>query len=138
MTQSARRFLWLIGGFIALGLGIAGFILPLLPHTVFLLIAAFCFSHGSERLHNWLINHKYFGPPIKDWNEHGAIPFNAKIIATIMMGLALASAFLLHAPKAVIIAQIIILPLVGLFIWSRPNGPKPAETAAQNSQASDV
>ncbi|WP_018998040.1 YbaN family protein [Hirschia maritima] len=124
MTQSAKRFFWMICGFLALGLGIAGVILPLLPHTVFLLIAAFCFSRSSERLHNWLINHKHLGPPIKDWNDHGAIPTGAKILATLMMGGALASAFLLHAPQPVVIAQLVILPLVGLFIWTRPNGPR--------------
>ncbi|ACT58588.1 YbaN family protein [Hirschia baltica] len=124
MTQSAKRFLWMICGFVALALGVAGIILPLLPHTVFLLIAAFCFSRGSERLHSWLINHKHLGPPIRDWNEHGAIPLKAKIIASIMMAATLGTAYLFHAPNPVIIAQIIILPLVGLFIWSRPSGPK--------------
>ncbi len=124
MTQSAKRLLWMICGFVALALGVAGIILPLLPHTVFLLIAAFCFSRGSERLHSWLINHKHLGPPIRDWNEHGAIPLKAKIIASIMMAATLGTAYLFHAPNPVIIAQIIILPLVGLFIWSRPSGPK--------------
>ncbi len=124
MTQSAKRLLWMICGFVALALGVAGIILPLLPHTVFLLIAAFCFSRGSERLHSWLINHKHLGPPIRDWNEHGAIPLKAKIIASLMMAATLGTAYLFHAPNPVLIAQLIILPLVGLFIWSRPSGPK--------------
>ncbi len=124
MTQSAKRFFWMVCGCITLGLGIAGYILPLLPGTVFLLIAAFCFSRGSERLHNWLITHKHFGPPILDWTNHGAIPRRAKILATIMMVGTILASYLLAAPQPVIIAQAVILPLVCLFIWSRPAGPK--------------
>ena len=124
MTSSAVRSLWAIGGFIALGLGILGIPLPLLPTTPFLLLAAFCFSRSSERLHDWLVNHPRLGPPIKDWNEHGAIPFKTKLLATAMMAGAFGLAWAVGAPPIALISQLVILPMVGLFIWTRPGRPE--------------
>lgn len=127
MTQSAKRLGWAIAGVIALILGILGIPLPLLPTTPFLLLAAFCFSRSSKRLHDWLLNHPRLGPPIRDWNENGAIPMRAKIIATVMMGAAILAAWAFGAPKYALIAQLVVLPLVCLFIWTRPSGPRTSE-----------
>ena len=127
MTQSAKRLGWAIAGVFALILGVLGIPLPLLPTTPFLLLAAFCFSRSSKRLHDWLLNHPQLGPPIRDWNENGAIPLRAKIIATVMMGAAILAAWAFGAPHYALIAQLVILPLVCLFIWSRPSGPRPTE-----------
>ncbi|MGB0901076.1 YbaN family protein, partial [Halocynthiibacter sp.] len=67
------RTLWLIGGLLSFILGLIGAFLPLLPTVPLMLLATFCFSKSSERLHNWLINHPRFGPAIADWNDHGSI-----------------------------------------------------------------
>ena len=123
MTRSAKRLLWATGGCLSLLLALIGVPLPLLPTTPFVILAAFCFSKSSERLHNWLLNHKIFGPSIRDWNETGSIPLKAKILATVMMAGAFLLAWAFHAPPHVLIAQLTILPLVGLFIWSRPGSP---------------
>ncbi len=128
-----RRSAWAGGGVVALGLGIAGIPLPLLPTTPFLLLAAFCFSRSSKRLHDWLVSHPQLGPPIRDWNENGAIPLRAKILATVMMAGAFLAAWAFGAPRTALIAQIIVLPFVGLFIWSRPGGsPKPPSETTDN------
>ena len=124
MKQKAKRIAWGMAGFSSLGLGVAGIPLPLLPTTPFLLLAAFCFARSSQRWHDWLVDHKHFGPPIKDWRAHGAIPLRAKIIASVMMVGAFLAAFAVGAPATALIAQLIILPLVALFIWTRPGGPR--------------
>jgi len=62
-----------------------------LPTTPFVLLAAFCFSRSSERCERWLLNHRHFGPMVRDWREHRAIPWRAKCIAWAMM--AASSAF---------------------------------------------
>ena len=124
MKQKAKRIAWGMAGFSSLGLGVAGIPLPLLPTTPFLLLAAFCFARSSQRWHDWLVEHKHFGPPIKDWRAHGAIPLRAKIIASVMMVGAFLAAFAVGAPPTALIAQLIILPLVALFIWTRPGGPR--------------
>jgi uncharacterized membrane protein YbaN (DUF454 family) len=75
------RGLWTIAGTISLGLGILGIILPLLPTTPFLLLAAFCYLKGSERMHKWLLNHRIFGKYIRNYLEGRGIPLKTKIIA---------------------------------------------------------
>jgi uncharacterized membrane protein YbaN (DUF454 family) len=80
------RILWLILGVLSTACGIAGVLLPLVPTTPFLLLAAFAFARSSPRLHNWLITHPQLGPPIADWRAHGAINRRAKIMAVVVMG----------------------------------------------------
>lgn len=69
----------------SLALGIAGVFLPLLPTTPFVLLAAFCFSRGSERVERWLVEHPRFGPMVRDWRARHAVPRRAKQLATVMM-----------------------------------------------------
>ncbi|ADE15208.1 protein of unknown function DUF454 [Nitrosococcus halophilus Nc 4] len=72
-------------GFVFTGLATMGVILPLLPTTPFLLLAAGCFARSSPRLHQMLIENATFGPMIKNWHEHRAIPLRAKIIAILSL-----------------------------------------------------
>ena len=79
-----QRVLWLLAGGISLLLGIAGIFLPLLPTTPFVLLAAACFSRGSTRCEAWLLHHPRFGPAVRDWREHRAVPLRAKQLALVM------------------------------------------------------
>ena len=122
---AARRLLWRGAGAIALALGILGIPLPLLPTTPFLLLAAFCFSRGSERLHDWLVTHPRLGPPIHQWREHGAISRRAKTLAGLTMLAAFLGAWAAGAPREALMIQIGVLCLVALFIFTRPAPPAP-------------
>ena len=74
-----------IAGTICLILGIIGVFVPLLPTTPFLLLSAAAYFRSSERLYNWLINHKYLGVYILNFREYKAIPLRAKIISTSLL-----------------------------------------------------
>mgnify|MGYP000709939440 CR=1 FL=1 len=74
------KTLCIILGSISLALGILGIFLPLLPTTPFLLLTAALYFKGSPRLYNWLLNHRHFGPYIRNFRENKAIPLRAKII----------------------------------------------------------
>lgn len=76
---------YLILGWISLSLGVIGVFLPLMPTTVFMLIAAWAFSHSSERWHNWLLTHRRFGPLIHAWQQHHAMPRRAKRYALLTL-----------------------------------------------------
>lgn len=79
------KTLYIVLGSISLGLGILGIFLPLLPTTPFLLLTAALYFKGSPRLYNWLLNHRHFGPYIRNFRENKAIPLRAKIISLVLM-----------------------------------------------------
>ncbi|WP_108854047.1 YbaN family protein [Albidovulum aquaemixtae] len=115
------RPLWLMGGAVSLALGTTGIFLPLLPTVPFLLLAAFCFARSSERLHAWLLSHRVFGPPIENWRDRGAIGRRAKWLASLSILAAFALSVLLSVPPVILAIQAVVLALVALFIWTRPD-----------------
>ncbi|RJF90382.1 YbaN family protein [Sphingomonas cavernae] len=76
-----RRPLNFTLGSIALLLGIVGAFVPLLPTTIFLIIAAFFFGRSSERMERWLLGHPRFGPTIVAWRRDRAISPASKLMA---------------------------------------------------------
>ncbi len=72
------RWLWLLLGFVCLGLGALGVLLPLLPTTPFVLLAAACFARGHEGFLQWLLQHQVFGPSLRAWRARHALPPRVK------------------------------------------------------------
>ncbi len=85
ILSKSIQSLYIAAGFLFILIGAIGIFLPLLPTTPFLLLAAFCLSRGSEKFHNWLLNHKVLGPPIQDWNRNKIIRPRHKAMAVIMI-----------------------------------------------------
>lgn len=75
------RPVYLVLGFVMLALGIIGAFLPLMPTTIFLILATWFFARSSPRLENWVLSNRRFGPVIRDWREQGAMSTRAKILA---------------------------------------------------------
>lgn len=115
------RPVWFLVGLTALLFGAAGIFLPLLPTVPFLLLSAFGFARSSERLHDWILAHPAFGPPIADWSERGAIAPRAKRIATVSILATFAISFLLAIRPSLLAVQAVALGLVTAFIWTRPS-----------------
>lgn len=113
------RIFWLGIGMLALLCGLVGIFVPVLPTVPFLLLATFGFARSSERLHNWLITHPIYGPPIRDWQIRGAISKRAKLFATASIGASLVISALI-VPWEIWAIQLIILGCTMMFIWSRP------------------
>ena len=76
-------------GLIALGLGILGAFLPVLPTTPFLLLAAALFMRGNKKLHDWLMTHPHLGQYIANFTQHKAIPLRVKIVSVFTLWLTL-------------------------------------------------
>jgi uncharacterized membrane protein YbaN (DUF454 family) len=113
------RPLWLAGGVLALLLGVAGVVLPLLPTTPFVLLAAFCLARGSPRWERWLLAHPRWGPLVHDWREHRAVPLAAKRLATVMMAASsLWAGLTLASPWRYVPA--LCCAAVALWLWRLP------------------
>ncbi len=120
MIERTRRLMWLGAGLLALALGIIGIVLPLLPTTPFLLLAAMCFARSSQRLHDWLINHPQFGPLILAWRREGAIPRRARIWAYGSMVFVFGLSVILGLPLTLLVVQGLALAATATFIATRP------------------
>lgn len=99
--RALRGVLMAIGG-LCVALAAVGAVLPLVPTTPFLLLAAACFARASPRFYHVLLESRLFGPLIRDWRAHRAIPRRAKRLAITMIALTLGSsvAFAVSDPWA--------------------------------------
>ena len=111
------KYLWIGFGWFFIALGLIGIALPLLPTTPFFLLAAICFSKGSEQIYCWLINHPTLGPSIINWREKRAITRRSKIVATLSMLVLLVITPLVGAPWWVVAFQASVLTVVAIFLW---------------------
>jgi hypothetical protein len=114
------RVVWAFCGVLSVCFGALGAFLPLLPTVPFMLLAAFCFARSSPQLHDWLLSHPVFGPPIMDWQERGAISRRGKIAATVSIAAVFAVSLALGVPLFVLGVQAAVLAGVLTFIWTRP------------------
>ena len=89
-SRTVRWLLWLAGT-VSLALGLIGVVLPGLPTTPFVLLAAACYAKASPRLHGWLIHHRLLGPMVRDWEQHRSLTRRTKTVAigsmVVMVGL---------------------------------------------------
>ncbi|THH37325.1 DUF454 domain-containing protein [Aliishimia ponticola] len=116
-----QNLIWTLAGLLALGTGIIGIVLPVLPTTPLVLLAAFCFGKGSPRLRAWIIDHAHFGPMIHDWQERGAIPPRAKRAAVVAMLGAFGLSLALGLSATILIIQAVCLSGAATFVLTRPS-----------------
>ena len=76
---------WTLLGSFFVVLGAVGAVLPLLPTTPFILVAAWCFARSSPRMHRWLNESALFGPIVRNWEQNRCVPLRAKVTALVMM-----------------------------------------------------
>lgn len=115
------RTLWTLAGFLALALGLIGAFLPLLPTVPFMILAAFCFARGSDRFHDWLVEHPRFGPAIRDWRTSGAISRRAKVYAVVGIAATFGMSIVLEVRPTILAVQAVVLACVAIFILTRPD-----------------
>jgi len=110
------RAFFLVAGVAALGLGIAGIFLPVLPTTPLVILAAGCFARSYRPFHEWLLAHRTFGPMLREWQEHRAIPWRTKITAIAMMAAAMTASIVFFV-EPLWLETLLAAFGVGLAVW---------------------
>lgn len=94
-ARGCLKYFLIIVGLVSVGLGVIGIVVPLLPTTPFLLLAATCFARSSTRCHSWLFHNKWFGKYLKNYYEGRGIPIHVKVYTLLFLWVTiLSSAFL--------------------------------------------
>ena len=115
-----KRPLYRLCGLLALALGAVGAVLPLLPTTPFLLLAAYFFARSHPEWEARLLAHPWAGPAILAWRDHGAIPLVAKQAATLMLAISgVTGWYLLNDDWRYVPSLFGICVLA--WMWSRPS-----------------
>lgn len=116
--------LWLLAGLASVAIGAIGLVLPILPTTPFLLVAAFAFARSSTRLNRWLREHRSFGPLIENWHRDGSIDRKVKRTAIIVILITPVITWLFGVPLWLIACQLAVLSAAAVFILTRPLPPE--------------
>ena len=116
-----RQALLVTAGVLSLILAAIGVVLPGLPTTPFVLLAAACFANSSPRLHLWLQQHRFMGPMVRDWEANHSLPLRVKWISTLlMMTMVLVSAWQFAGRPWLQLALVFFGSLGALMVWRIP------------------
>jgi uncharacterized membrane protein YbaN (DUF454 family) len=120
-------------GAVFLVAGAVGILVPVLPTVPLWLVAAACFARSSTRVYNWLLNHRHFGPGIREWRHHRSIPWRAKRAALVLLAVSFGITlvfFLTNWPARLAMGTGGLL--LGAWIWRIPSRDAPGRAANQD------
>lgn len=118
--MNIRKALWFTAGMIFLGIAFVGVYLPGLPWSTPAVIAAYCFSKSSERMHNYLYNHKLFGPFLTGWAEKRIFPTKLKYVMLVTMSSSLLIMWFTTGNIKAILWTGGFMLLVAIWAWRYP------------------
>ena len=97
--SALRRYLYVVLGTLSLGLALVGIVLPLVPTTPLLLLAAACYARGSRRFHDWLLSNRLFGRYLRDYREGRAMtrPAKATVLLLLWLVIGMSAVFAVQA-----------------------------------------
>jgi hypothetical protein len=118
MHQRIKKYFLLTSGLFFVALAIMGAILPILPTTPFLILALACFTNSSPRYHQMLLNNRWFGGTLQQWQENHTINRTAKIKAMIIIVLTFSiSIGILHGKLSLQLMLLTLASLLLFFLW---------------------
>lgn len=123
-----KTLFWRILVSIFVILAMIGAILPGMPTTIFLILAAWAASKGWPQMDAWLLNHPKYGITLRNWREHGTVPRKAKYWASGMMFVSAMIMLFTRAPLLVKVFTDITMLIIAIWLWQRP------EPAAHDSR----
>ena len=118
--MSIRKMFWLVLGFLSLGMAYIGVVVPGIPFSIFLVFAAYCFAKSSKRMHDWLYNHKYFGPFLTNWVQKRVFPTKGKYAMVLVMASSLAFLWFSTGNIKAVLWSGGFMALVAIWAWRYP------------------
>ena len=125
--MNIKKALWYTLGMLSLGLAYIGFVTPGIPFSVFLVFSAYCFAKSSKKMHDWIYNHKHFGPFLTNWTQKRVFPTKMKYMMILVMSSTLVFTwFVSYNIKAVLFSGI-FMALVAVWAWRYPGSVEEQE-----------
>ena len=115
-----KKLFWNILGFLSLGMAYIGVITPGIPYSCFVVGAAYCFAKGNKRMHDWLYNHKLFGPFLTNWGTKRVFPHKMKYFMLVTMTTSLVIMYFTGVPARGILFSGIFMFFVAVWAWRFP------------------
>jgi len=105
------RYLYLFSGFLLVGIGVLGIFLPVLPTTIFLILASACFMKSSPKANNWLKNHKILGAYLRNYQDKTGLTIKSKVfhILVLWIGILFSALIFTHDPAIRILLLLIAI-----------------------------
>ena len=133
--SGAARWALLVAGTVSVGFGIIGLLLPVVPTTPFLLVAAACYARSSKKFYVWLMTNRWFGEYIRDWRAGKGIPLSGKIGSTIVIVVTFGTSIAFFVPLDwVKVVMVVIALAVLVYLWRLPtrvSDPEESESEPQ-------
>lgn len=117
-SRVMRWLLWLAGS-VSLALGLIGVVLPGLPTTPFVLLAAACYAKASPRLHGRLLNHRFMGPMVRDWEQHRSLTRRTKTVAQVSMVVMVGLSAWGFRGQPVVLGLLLVAAAIGILVVAR-------------------
>jgi len=118
--MNIKKYLWMGLGFLSLGMAYVGVVVPGIPFSIFLVFAAYCFAKSSKKWHDWLYNHKYFGPFLTNWVQKRVFPTKGKYAMVLVMASSLAFLWFTTENIKAVAWSGGFMALVAIWAWRYP------------------
>ena len=122
--MNIKKYLWMGLGFLSLGMAYVGVVVPGIPFSIFLVFAAYCFARSSKKWHDWLYNHKYFGPFLTNWVQKRVFPTKGKYAMILVMSSSLAFLWFSTGNIKAVLWSGGFMALVAIWAWRYPGTVK--------------
>lgn len=125
--MNIKKALWYTLGMLSLGLAYIGLVTPGIPFSIFLVFSAYCFAKSSKKMHDWIYDHKHFGPFLTNWTQKRVFPTKMKYMMILVMSSTLVFTwFVSYNIKAVLFSGI-FMALVAVWAWRYPGSVEEQE-----------
>mgnify|MGYP003744825007 CR=1 FL=1 len=119
-----KKYLYMALGFFCVGIAYVGFVVPGIPFSIFLVIAAWAFAKSSKRMHDWLYNHPWFGEFLTNWTQKQVFPTKGKYAMVLVMASSLAFLWFTTENIKAVMWSGGFMALVAIWAWRFPGSIK--------------